>query len=363
MAFTQPQYSRNDVNRAGHILADESPSEEDLEFATAVLANWRASHLYPINTFQATLRRRSQSFDEDAIVAQRLKRAPSVVAKLRRFRTMNLAQMQDIGGLRAVFGSLASVRKIEALYRDPKHLKHLLVTCKDYIATPKPDGYRSVRLVFKNVNENRPEYNGLHVELQFRTKVQHAWATAVETMSTFLGQALKFGQGDRDWREFFSVTSSALAHGERTTPVPGYEDLTDRQTFTAVAKAEAELGVLTKLQGFAIAASRISTDPLKGRYHLVVLDTASRSVRITAYSENRLPEANAEYAKVEERTLKGEQVEAVLVSAGPIDALRKAYPNYFLDTHAFVRHIRAVIEKAEMPTRSRPRSRDRRRKR
>lgn len=64
---------------------------------------------------------------------------------------------------------------------------------------------------------------------------------------------------------------------------------------------------------------------------------------------NRIPslafyEANEDYAHIEERTKAGEPIEAVLVSAGPIDALRKAYPNYFLDTAEFVAQIGKVIE-------------------
>lgn len=117
------------------------------------------------------------------------------------------------------------------------------------------------------------------------------------------------------------------------------------------------MGVLAKLEGFAIAASKIATDDRKGKYHLVILDTATRSVRLIPFSENRLADANAEYARVEERTLKGEQIEAVLVAAGPVDALQKAYPNYFLDTHAFVAQIRRIMERAEgIPSKGRKRS-------
>jgi hypothetical protein len=37
----------------------------------------------------------------------------------------------------------------------------------------------------------------------------------------------------------------------------------------------------------------------------------------------------------------------VLVSAGPVEALKKAYPNYFLDTNGFIRQIERVIEEAK----------------
>jgi putative GTP pyrophosphokinase len=113
-----------------------------------VLANWRASHAYPINTFQALLRLKLKSIDKQALVAQRLKRSPSILAKLERFPEMQLARMQDIGGLRAVVSSMPRVRKLEDAYRNST-FKHRLVGFKDYINEPKPDGYRSVHLVYK----------------------------------------------------------------------------------------------------------------------------------------------------------------------------------------------------------------------
>lgn len=105
MAFVEIQYSKSQVNRAGGILvAPEAYSLEDQKWAGLVLANWRACHGYPINTFQATLRQKLKVIDDAAIVAQRLKRAPSIIFKLQRFDGMKLARMQDIGGLRAVVG-------------------------------------------------------------------------------------------------------------------------------------------------------------------------------------------------------------------------------------------------------------------
>ena len=137
MAFVEPQYTKGQVNRAGQILVNpDAYSIQDRIWADMVLANWRACHGYPINTFQALLRMRLKTIDKNAIVAQRMKRAPSIISKLQRFDGMNLARMQDIGGLRAVVSSVPRVRKLEALYRDSQ-FKHTLVSSKDYIAEPK----------------------------------------------------------------------------------------------------------------------------------------------------------------------------------------------------------------------------------
>ncbi|MCI0531526.1 MAG: RelA/SpoT domain-containing protein [candidate division Zixibacteria bacterium] len=342
MAFVKPKFDKPDIDRAGRILATANPDGTDWSWAYDVLANWRACHGYPINTFQALLRKRVKAIAPKALVAQRLKRAPSVVAKLQRFTTMNLSQMQDIGGLRAVVSTVPLVRKLEKEYRATK-FKHKLVSSKDYITNPKEDGYRSIHLIYRYANDAAPEYNGLLLELQFRTKLQHAWATAVETMSTFLGQALKFGGGERQWRQFFEIASAAFTFIERTAPVPGYASLSKAEVFSKAKKVENDLQVLFKLRGFAIAANKITTEKGAGSYHLIVLDSANKTVTIQPFPKTQLEEANIEYAKVEERTQRGEQVEAVLVSAGPIDALKKAYPSYFLDAEQFVTAIERYV--------------------
>jgi len=346
MAFPLPQFSKNQINRAGLIIAspDEFPPA-DQEWAAEVLANYRACHGYPINTFQATLRSKLRAIDPKALVAQRLKRTPSIVLKLQRFSGMQLARMQDIGGLRAVVSSISRVHQLEKSYRESR-FKHTLISSKDYISRPKADGYRGVHLVYRYHNEASPKYNGLSLELQIRTRLQHSWATAVETMGTFLGQALKSGQGDNRWREFFVKASAALACTEKTAQLPGFDGKTDREIFREVAEDESQLNVLPKLQGFAIAADRITTTDGQGAYHLIVLDSASRSVSITPYPKARLADATTAYAKVEARTKSGEPIEAVLVSAGPVESLRRAYPNYFLDTQGFIRELRNVIAKA-----------------
>lgn len=345
MSFALPLYDRSEVNRAGIILAGNESALET-SWAYDVLTNWRASHVYPINTFQATLRKRLKVIDQEAIVAQRLKRAPSVILKLQRFKTMKLAQMQDIGGLRAILGSVPRVRRLEAAYRESASFKHEYISSKDYIANPKSDGYRSIHLVYRYHNERVPAYDGLLLELQFRTRLQHAWATAVETMGTFLGEALKAGQGSREWREFFEVASAAIAQVEDSPPVPDYEHMSRQEVFEAVAAAENELHVLNKLRGFTIAADHIRKVKGAGTYHLIVLDSMQRTVTIHPFPAAQLEQANVEYAKIEERTQRGELIEAVLVSAGPIEALMKAYPNYFLDTQGFVAEIQRVITMA-----------------
>jgi len=107
---------------------------------------------------------------------------------------------------------------------------------------------------------------GLLLELQLRTRLQHTWATAVETMGTFRGEALKSRQGSKEWLEFFALISSAFAHVEKTPLLPQYASLTAKETFREVARTENNLQVLEHIRGIAVAANAIHTQGAGGFY-------------------------------------------------------------------------------------------------
>jgi len=336
MYWPTPSYSRAQVNRAGDILRNADPTPDELIWAREVLGNWRSCHGYPINTFQATLRAKLRALEfRNSLVAQRLKRTPSIVAKLRRFPGMELARMQDIGGLRAVVGDLDAVRRLERNYQK-SIFQHELVGQVDYIENPKESGYRSVHLVYRYRNSRAPAYDGLRVELQLRSRHQHTWATSVETMGTFLGQALKSSEGEAEWLDFFSLAGAAFAHLEGTPPVPGYSELSKLEAYKAADAEATRLRIREQLSAFTVAMDAISSDHRPGSYRLLVLDLDKRQVSIATFTREALEQASAEYLAQEEQIMAGANRQAVLVATGPLDDLRRAYPNYFLDTRDFI---------------------------
>jgi len=346
MAWVKPRYSKKKVSKAGSILKAEDTSHPKYEWAVEVLTNWRSIHGYPINTFQSTLRDKLYKIDREALVAQRLKRSPSVISKLKRFDSMQLHRMNDIAGIRAVVKNTSKVRELEKSYKNGR-LKHELVSEKDYIEKPKGTGYRGIHLVYRYRNAKANDYDGLHVEIQIRTRLQHAWATAVETMGTFLNHALKSSEGPDEWLGFFSLAGSAIAHLEGCTPVPGYESLDKISTFKKVLQACETLDIEDRLDAFSVAAESIHKDHQAGNYHLVTLDLDKKLVYINSYGRRKLGEANEEYAKIEKEIADGRPLQVVLVAAGPIESLRKAYPNYFLDTHEFLKQIKRMRRTVE----------------
>ena len=199
-------------------------------------------------------------------------------------------------------------------------------------------------MIYRYKNKQAPTYDGLRVELQIRTKLQHTWATAVETMGTFLGQALKSRQGDREWIDFFAIVSSAFAHKENCVPIPRFDNLSAEETFQAVTEAEAGLQAIEKMKGLSIAANSI----VKGRgsgyfYHLIILNSMEHTVKVTAYDRDSFNQAMIDYTEVEARAAQGEKIEPVLVSAGPFDKLRWAYPNFFMDINEFTTTVHQIV--------------------
>jgi putative GTP pyrophosphokinase len=136
MAFAVPQFSRNQVDKAGFVLVNPNCPFEEYISALQVINNWRSSHNFPLNNFTTNLRIKVKTIQSDVLVAQRIKRLESIEAKLTRdqTQTMQLSQMQDIGGCRAIVNTIANVRKLVASYHSSR-FNHKLLYERDYIKT------------------------------------------------------------------------------------------------------------------------------------------------------------------------------------------------------------------------------------
>lgn len=341
MSFTIPDFTRGQVNRAGIVLLDQSADEQARDAALDLINHWRACHAYPINTFQATLRWRLRKVCANPLVATRLKRLPSIAKKLETNQGMQLARMQDIGGLRAVVDSVSQVRKLQGIYCDGG-LMHELVGIDDYIETPKASGYRSLHLIYRYKNLTAPAYDGLSLELQFRTRLQHAWATAVETIGTFLNQALKSSEGPAEWLNYFKVVSSAFALMEKCPVAVQHTEWDPEKVYKTAVAMGTKLDVKRKLNAFAVAANAISSSSSGGNFHLIVLDAVERTVSVSSFGKQRLEEANAAYAEAERVAAEHPDMQTVLVATSSVEALRRAFPNYFLDTKQFLNALARI---------------------
>ncbi|ALD20978.1 RelA/SpoT domain-containing protein [Hymenobacter sp. DG25A] len=339
--YSKPEYSRREVNRAGEILISDDATLAEKDNALLIINNWRTSHNFPLNTFQKRLRRTAKSINNDSLVAQRIKRLASIKLKLERFPGMNMAQIQDIGGCRAILKDVTEVDKLVNIYKHgSRGIKHKIHKEQDYIDSPKPSGYRGIHLIYKYRSDKDKDYDDMRIEIQVRTLMQHAWATAVEIVGTFIKQSLKSSQGEEDWLRFFALMGSAMAISEGKPTVPDTPDDIKqlRQEITRLANKLDVVGHLTTF--------RKSIEVLGGErrlsnahYYLIELDPAAGRVIIKSYAQTQLATASADYLLLEKR-IANDTRDAVLVSADSVEALKLAFPNYYLDADFFLEQLR-----------------------
>lgn len=349
--WVKPEFTREEINRAGKTLLSmgtiDDPGEagenqwQEFDHALTVINNWRSSHGYPLFSLRVNLARVARKIDTKALIAQRVKRLISISAKLDRFPTMKLSQMQDLGGARAILGNVPMVREAVEYFKTSRAL-HEIASVDDYILSPKSSGYRGVHLVYRFQSENKRKliYNGLKIELQLRSAYQHAWATAVETVGTFSGQALKSSLGSEQWQKFFALMSSEIALREKTSLVPDTPQ--SRPELRSALRHYAHLlKVQDRLRGYRRAVSAMSATRKNANFYLLQLDPATGALFVKGF--DGLEEASKEYEGAEKRVREKEGRDAVLVSVESIFALQKAYPNYFADTRVFLQLMSQAI--------------------
>lgn len=345
MAWTQPLYEQQQVREAGRILVADLRSPEDHELALAITNNWRSAHGYPLNALQMNLRRIARKFDEDPIVAQRIKRLSSITAKLQRLDWLTLDEMQDLGGCRAVMSSVETVQEVSSYCREVSRWAHALLQEDDYLTRPKRSGYRGIHLIYAYAGDARSIYNGMKIEIQIRSGLQHAWATAVETVATFTAQSLKASLGDADWLRFFALMSAELAAREGCPLVPRTpEDPAERRSeLRALVK---RLRVIQRLDAYGVALQVIERNIItksRARPWIVLELEPEEGAAVLTWSEFSNPVAATEAYNAIERATEGSPKDAVLVRVDSLDALRTAYPNYFADTAAFLEAVRTAV--------------------
>lgn len=130
---------------------------------------------------------------------------------------MKLSRMGDIGGVRAVLPNQDAVYAVAVRLR-----RNWTITReRDYVADPKPDGYRALHL------HNR--HRGRLIEIQLRTPGQDAWANAVEADARLFDLRLKAGGGPSELRELYVAAAELVATLEAgDAPDPAFTERLQR---------------------------------------------------------------------------------------------------------------------------------------
>lgn len=348
MKWKEVEYSRSQIITAGktvRALGETSVGVEAFLEAHAVIDNWRAAHAFPMHVFYMHLRNMT-SLDPNIVVAERLKRMESIISKLIREPSMNLWTMQDLGGCRVIVPQLEQVYEYADKYRNSR-IRHRYKNENDYIWSPKKSGYRSYHLIYQYHSDKKETYNrNMQIEIQFRTQLQHSWATAVETMGLFTKQALKSGEGEDDTKRFFALISSMFALEEGTAIIPN--------TSNSSEQLIAELRILDKrhhyldiLKAMTVVVNKMDEKAKKSHGHyILILNYETRTLHARFYENKHFQEAIADYNQLETKSASNE-IDTVLVSASSFSALKIAYPNYFSDIRDFILKVSEYIEENE----------------
>lgn len=333
------KYSRNKINVAGKALLAGPETGFPFTDANLVVEDWRKLHMVPLKELVGEVTRLlDQSGVTAAFSSHRLKRMTSIIAKLRHNPGMGLGGLQDIGGARFVFEDIPSLLAAQKIIASAR-LEHFVADRDpyDYVKYPKESGYRSIHFAYKYVSNN-DDYDGLRVELQIRTRLQHDWAMAVETGELISKSPLKASMGDEHWLEFFKLASAVFAKKEGMPVAESFSGYSEQDYCLSYAKLDKAYKFLDQLQALVRAVKITDEHALKMGYAVVLIQFEEKMVQLRHYDVDALEEATKYYSEVE-KTIKDDKAAVVLVSVSDMKELQDAYPSYFFNAGEFIQSL------------------------
>lgn len=355
--FVQPPASKREVNRAGERIAAGKGEHGDI----LLVDQWRASHAYVLNTFQIFFKRRVAEHDNEIEFAQRLKRRNTIIDKLQRRTDTggkligDVTSMQDFAGCRLIFPDMATLNGFREFLHSSEKMRSVFHVLKhadnadkyNYFETPKWTGYRGVHEIF--IHRPRPHRKGEDVakpwrnllcEVQYRTRIQHAWATALEISDFLDGERTKFALPEAEANPrvaFFRLVSELLArvHENAAHALP---ELSTQQLREQIRDLDAQLGIMGRLR----AMRAVEDFPQLKRHNVLnVVKNASGEPRLEVFVFNNATDA---IEKSQELESSAESLNAVYVASDRPGELRRAYKNYFNDPLDFVELLTQALQ-------------------
>ncbi|EFI1326787.1 TPA: RelA/SpoT domain-containing protein, partial [Escherichia coli] len=210
----------------------------------------------------------------------------------------------------------------------------------DYMIDVKDSGYRSFHMVYSFQNKKFPSLNGLRIEMQIRTAIQHSWATAVEMVGLFRKESLKSGFGDARWLRFFELVSELFYKLEyEKEPSGSYIKISEELSYLSV-----ELNVFDILAAYNAVVSHIEGSKKYDKgLCIIVVDTIKRNINIKSFENHNHAKAAEAYVESEKYCAENKGCEVAMVSVSSISELKNAYPAYFLDTKTFLNYLSRYV--------------------
>jgi putative GTP pyrophosphokinase len=185
------KFSKNQIDKLGDRLRSGVFTQEDLR----MLDEYRRSYE---SAYQSVVTSIREAFKLDP-TGRAEKSTPSIIDKLRRSETQSsrLSQMQDVAGCRII---------VEDIQKQDEALKVLEQIFKDNTTIDRrlnpSHGYRAIHVIV--------EMDGLSIEIQIRTRLQHAWAVTSEKIADLVDHRLKYGIGPEVFRKYLGDISRMI---------------------------------------------------------------------------------------------------------------------------------------------------------
>ena len=347
------KYTKSQIVNAWSHLVEDSTNEKDL----AIVNEFRYSHEDITKEIKATI----EKHPKVKFSWRRLKRTPSIIHKIRRSKekgeSMRLVAMQDIWGCRAVFDSMSDIYEfVEWIESNPSEMSWFKIKwINDYLYNkdckynykfpqitklkwPKKDWYRWVHIIFEY--KWNDQYSGLLIELQLRTKKQHARATAVEIFDLMNEYKIKFWEWDNDSKKFFRRSSVVFEKDE------WFKQSNYNKAKIKMKEIDNKTKILNSLWNRALSYSftrwyekEVRKKELQGDI-ILQINKDNNAIKVTPYHGKNIEDLKQLYLKLETEFINDDNVDIVYLSSTEIEL---AYPNYIWDASFFIRECKKYI--------------------
>ena len=323
--------SKTLIDKSGRTLALDNETDIDKYINyTEVFDEYRKNHIEPLSKTTLELQQWLSKYGKDYFIAQRLKRKPQILRKLKRFST-RLSQLQDIGGARIIVDQNTGVDEIVNFLKKQfdvsKSLKVIRLT--DYRGKGREDsGYRALHVIL--------ERDSYKLELQIRSKIQHYWAETIERTSIVYGHHLKELDGDPTVIKYFKLLSDLfyeIESGRKPSAAlrTKVEDLR-KQSEQIIQNAD-EKNVFTSYVNEGVIKDLERKEKRLGQSNInnwiIVFNWNIGSFVTWELITNDPNEAIRKYVEFEDKYSSDKGYEVVMVGASQISTIRQTHSHYF----------------------------------
>lgn len=324
------EISKAKIDRAGRSLSHNIDRDEYTQLESELLLDdYRRRHLQPLSETTIEIQKLLTNFGTSYYIAQRLKRKPQIMRKLKRL-SVRLTQLQDIAGCRIIVHKNSDVNNLQdyIVKSIEKQSVFSIERMTDYRERGRDDtGYRALHIILKR--------NKLHIELQIRSRIQHYWSESIERTSVIYGHHLKEGEGDKTIIRYFKVLSDAFFDIEG-----GHEPNIDTRLSIDNLRERCEFLIKASQNGKNFD-SYVNEDIIKTLVQKESSNKGTLNNWILVFDWNqgnfvswdivsRIPdEAVASYIEYERQFPVDEGYEVVLVGSSDVATVRQTHSHYF----------------------------------